>query len=753
MIQREGKLVETIFHNEANGYRVCLLECDEEMLTVVGVLPGINDGDRLRITGKMTVHPRYGEQLQADTWEPLMPQTLEGIMEYLASGLLPGIGEKMARRLAEAFGMEVFEVMEHHPQRLQEVKGIGARRWPEIAAAFKEHNALRSFLVWMGQRGIDARLSMKIYQAFGEPARDMLQENPYQLLEVLPEIGFVKMDAVARTLGIDTEDPRRVESGLLAVLQASQGEGHTCLPRELLVEQSREFLQTGERVVLEAIQSLALDQVLQVTRLEDGAERIYLMNAYTAETQVAKRLATLAVSAPPPAPRGLTDRLERLQQTQGIRLAAAQLAGIEKVFSHRVLVITGGPGTGKTTLINTLIQLLEEEELGYLLAAPTGRAAKRMTDTSRREAKTLHRLLEVSYSEETREHFFNRDEDNPLETDVVIVDEVSMVDIYMMQHLLKAIGPATTLVMTGDADQLPSVGPGSVLKDMAASGLLPRIHLTEIFRQAQESHIVVNAHRINQGEMPLLNTREKDFFFMASHSPREALATISELLMERLPNYRGFDPQRDIQVLTPTKKGYTGTRQLNEHLQQVMNPPAPHRKEKNHGDKVFREGDRVMQIRNNYSLEWRRVVEDTATGRIKTMGQEEGNRGVFNGDLGRIHQIDSQRELLTILFDDQRLAEYPFALLDELEPAWAITVHKSQGSEFPVVILPLFPAPWVLMTRNLLYTAITRARVLVVLIGSRAVLHRMVENNRIQYRHSCLGSRLAQVALFHETPD
>ena len=753
MIQREGKLVETIFHNEANGYRVCLLECEEEMLTVVGVLPGINDGDRLRITGKMTVHPRYGEQLQADTWEPLLPQTMEGIMEYLASGLLPGIGEKMARRLTEAFGTSVFDAMEHHPQRLQEVKGIGERRWPEIAAAFKEHNALRSFLVWMGQRGISARLSMKIYQAFGEPARDMLQENPYQLLKTLPEIGFVKMDAVAKSLGIDQEDARRVESGLLAVLQASQGEGHTCLPKELLVEQTREFLQTGEGVVVAAIQSLALDQALQVTRLEDGTEMIYLINAYMAETEVAKGLAALAVSAPPPAPRGLKDRLAQLQQAQGITLAAAQMEGIERVFEHRVLVITGGPGTGKTTLINTLIQVLEEEGLGYLLAAPTGRAAKRMTDTSRREAKTLHRLLEVAYSEETQEHFFNRDEDNPLETDVVIVDEVSMVDIYMMHHLLKAIGPATTLVMTGDADQLPSVGPGSVLKDMAASGLIPVIHLTEIFRQAQESHIVVNAHRINQGEMPLLNTREKDFFLMASQNPREALHTIRDLLLERLPNYRGFDPQRDIQVLTPTKKGYTGTHQLNEYLQQVMNPPATHRKEKPHGDRVFREGDRVMQVRNNYSLEWRRVVVDDTNGKIRTLAQEEGNRGVFNGDLGRVHGIYPQAETLTVLFDDQRLVEYPFALLDELEPAWAITVHKSQGSEFPVVILPLFPAPWVLMTRNLLYTAITRARVLVVLIGSRGVLHRMVENNRIQYRHSCLASRLAQVALFHETPD
>lgn len=753
MIQREGKLVETIFHNEANGYRVCLLECEEEMLTVVGVLPGINDGDRLRITGKMTVHPRYGEQLQADTWEPLLPQTMEGIMEYLASGLLPGIGEKMARRLTEAFGTSVFDVMEHHPQRLQEVKGIGERRWPEIAAAFKEHNALRSFLVWMGQRGISARLSMKIYQAFGEPARDMLQENPYQLLETLPEIGFVKMDAVAKSLGIDQEDARRVESGLLAVLQASQGEGHTCLPKELLVEQTREFLQTGEGVVVAAIQSLALDQALQVTRLENGTEMIYLINAYVAETEVAKGLAALAVSAPPPAPQGLKNRLAHLQQGQGITLAAAQMEGIERVFEHRVLVITGGPGTGKTTLINTLIQVLEEEGLGYLLAAPTGRAAKRMTDTSRREAKTLHRLLEVAYSEETQEHFFNRDEDNPLETDVVIVDEVSMVDIYMMHHLLKAIGPATTLVMTGDADQLPSVGPGSVLKDMAASGLIPVIHLTEIFRQAQESHIVVNAHRINQGEMPLLNIREKDFFLMASQNPREALHTIRDLLLERLPNYRGFDPQRDIQVLTPTKKGYTGTRQLNEYLQQVMNPPATHRKEKPHGDRVFREGDRVMQVRNNYSLEWRRVVVDDTNGKIRTLAQEEGNRGVFNGDLGRVHGIYPQAETLTVLFDDQRLVEYPFALLDELEPAWAITVHKSQGSEFPVVILPLFPAPWVLMTRNLLYTAITRARVLVVLIGSRGVLHRMVENNRIQYRHSCLASRLAQVALFHETPD
>ncbi len=746
MVQKEGRLVETIFHNEENGYRVCIMECEDEVLTLVGTLPGLNTGDRIRVTGKMKVHKRYGEQLQADTYEPLLPTSMDGIIEYLGSGLLPGVGEKMARRLTDAFSTDVFEVLEHAPERLQEVKGIGKRTWPKIAQAFKEQNALRSFIVWMGQKGIDARLSLKLYQAFGETAKDLLLENPYQLLEVLPEIGFHRMDTLARNLGMKPEDPRRVESGLMALLQGSQQEGHTCLPQEDLLEKGCDTLQVGESALLEAFQSLALDMQLQLTQLEDGTTMVYAMNAYNAETQVAKTLTAMACSEPLAQPQNLLQRLEALQREQNLTLAQAQVEGVQAAFAHRLLVITGGPGTGKTTLINTLIGVLEQEGLSYLLGAPTGRAAKRMTETSRREAKTLHRMLEVAYSEDEKKHFFNRDEDNPVEVDFVIVDEVSMVDIFMMHHLLQAIGPGTALVMTGDADQLPSVGPGSVLKDMAQSGLVPVIRLTEIFRQAQESHIVVNAHRINAGDEPLLNTKDKDFFFMAEQYPDNALNTLKALILERLPQFKGFDPHKDIQVLTPTKKGITGTRQLNTYLQGVMNPSDDDKAEHPYGDQTIREGDRVMQIRNNYSLEWRRA---TPSG----IGEEDQGRGVFNGDLGRVEAISKQQETLTVLFDDDRLVDYHFAILDELEPAYAITVHKSQGSEFPVVIIPLFTAPWVLMTRNLLYTAITRARVLVVLIGNRAVLHKMIQNNRIQFRHSGLCRRLKQVAEFHATPN
>ena len=741
MIQREGKLVDMIYQNDENGYRVCVLECDDEVITVVGVLPGLKLGDRIRISGQMKQHSRYGEQFQAETYEPLMPESLEGVIEYLSSGLLPYIGEKMARRLTDAFGMSVFDVLEHEPERLQEVKGIGARRWPEIAAVFREHNALRSFIVWMGERGIDARFSMKLYQAYGEPARALIQENPYQVLESLPEIGFQKVDTVARAMGMDMEDPRRVESGMLALLHTTQAEGHTCMPQEMLTERTREVLQAGETVVLDATEALILKQRIQISVMDDSGPMIYLMNAYKAETETAKRLTHLACSEPLAAPDNLADSLQKLQKNQHITLADAQLAGIRAAFQNRVLIITGGPGTGKTTLINTLIHVLEQEGRSVLLGAPTGRAAKRMTETSGRDAKTLHRLLEVAYSEEKEMHFFNRDEDNPLETDFLIVDEVSMIDIFMMQHLLQAIGPGTALVMTGDADQLPSVGPGAVLKDMIESGLIPVVRLTEIFRQAQESMIVVNAHRINQGDDPVLNDKEKDFFFMAEEDPAKALMTIESLLLKRLPDYRGFDPNRDIQVLTPTKKGITGTRKLNTYLQQVMNPAQEGRREKIYGDRLFREGDRVMQVRNNYSLEWRRNQDPEP---------EETGRGVFNGDLGRVEAINELQESVTVLFDDEKIVAYPYALLDELEPAYAITIHKSQGSEFPVVILPIFAGPWVLMTRNLLYTAITRARVLVILIGSREVLHRMIQNNRIQYRYSGLGERLRKVAEFYE---
>ena len=743
MIQLEGRLVETIFHNPENQYRVGILETESQVLTVVGTMPGVKTGDRVRVTGKIIVHARYGEQLQADTCEPLLPETADGIVEYLGSGLLPGIGTKMARRLADAFGQDVFHVLEHHPERLQEVKGIGKRKWLEIAAAFQEHNALRSFVVWMGQQGIDARMSMKLYQAFGDPVRSLLEENPYQVLEVLPEFGFLRVDGLARRLGMDAEDPRRLESGVLAILNQTQGEGHVFLPLENLVEKTREVLQAGEGGVMEAVRSLAMDLRIHLTRLESEEQVVYTHTAFQAETEVARRLAHLAGSSPLNPPARLPEQMESCQERVGISLDQAQIQGIQAAFQYRLLVITGGPGTGKTTLINTLIQVAEGENLSVVLGAPTGRAAKRLGEASGREAKTLHRLLEVAYSEEKKAHYFNRDEEHPLEADLVVVDEVSMVDLFMMQHLLKAIGPATTLVMTGDADQLPPVGPGTVLRDMIHSGLVPMIRLTHIFRQAQESQIVVNAHRINQGDSPVLNDRKKDFFFKSVARPEQAGMVIQSLLTKRLPEYYGFDTYRDIQVLTPTRKGPAGTRMLNRYLQQALNPPLENRRELNHGDRLFREGDRVMQIRNQYSLEWRRK---TTAGD----GEEEMGRGVFNGDIGRVEAIHSHRESLTVLFDDDRLVDYPLALLDELEPAYAITVHKSQGSEFPVVVMPLFPSPPMLMTRNLLYTAVTRARKLVVLVGSERVMEQMVENNRIQFRHSGLCHRLQQLLTFHQ---
>ena len=746
MIQREGRLVETIFHNEENGYRVCLLECESELLTVVGVMPGVHNEDRIRVTGRIKKHRRYGEQLHVETIEPLLPENPEGIIAYLGSGLLPGVGRAMAGRILETFGTKVFDVLANQPERLTEVKGIGSRRWPAIAAAYSAHHSFRVFLIWMGDQGVETSIAMKLYQTLGDSAREILQSNPYQILDTIPEIGFFKADKIARSMGIEAEDSRRLESGLMNMLWAMQREGHTCVPQDELIEISCQTLDAGEKAMLDSLLALAYDQRIFIAPREDDVPMIYLKDTFEAETECAKYLAVLAGSNPPAVPDRLENLLEEIQSKQHIQLAEAQQSGILAAFHHRILVITGGPGTGKTTLINTLIGMLEALQLRYLLGAPTGRAAKRMTETSGREAKTLHRMLEISYAEERKQHFFHRDEENPLEADVVIVDEASMVDIFMMQFLLRAVGPGTTLVMTGDADQLPSVGPGSVLKDMTSSELIPVIHLTEIFRQAQESHIILNAHRINQGDPPLLNHRDKDFFFIDADDPQTGVITIEKLLVKRLNGFRGFDPMRDIQVLSPTKKGLTGTKKLNELLQQVMNPPSENRREMVHGQRVFREGDRVMQTRNNYSQAWRRTDNEGIL-------SEPSGYGVFNGDLGKVEKINHETENVTVLFDDDRSMVYPFDLLEELEPAWAITVHKSQGSEFPVVIMPVFPAPWVLMTRNLLYTAVTRARVMVILVGSRRVLHRMIENNRIQYRHSELSRRLRRIGEFHALPD
>ena len=738
--QYEGKLVEMIYQNDENGYRVGILECEDQVLTVVGILPGLNAGERIRVRGKKQVHQRYGEQLKVEEYFPLLPESQEGIMEYLASGLIPGVGEAMARRMLDAFGMEVFTIMQQTPERLQEVRGIGKKSWRPMAEAFQTQNQLRELILWLAEKGIEARFALRIHHAFGSGAKGLVEENPYKLLENMPEIGFKAVDRMALKLGRDLEDPQRVGSGILHALTAASYEGHTYLPQEDLTQRVRDALEVGESIVLHSIQSLALEQQIQVTTGPEG-HRVYLLSCYQAETDTCKKLMELACTAPLPAPDNLRQRLEVLQKEQHIELAEAQLEGVEAAFHHRALVITGGPGTGKTTLINSLIRLIEEEELEVLLAAPTGRAAKRMTETSGKEASTIHRLLEMGFSEETSLHYFGRDEDNPLEADFLIIDEVSMVDILMMRHLLKAIGPATTLILVGDVDQLPSVGPGAVLKDIINSGMIHIIRLSEIFRQAQESLIVMNAHRINLGEEPTLNHRDRDFFFMAEESPHAALEKIRQLLIKRLPDHYLFDPIKDIQVLTPTKKGITGTVNLNQHLQEVLNPADVSRQERSFGNRTFREGDKIMQIRNNYSLEWTRRDHD---------GQEDKGRGVFNGDIGHIAKIEKGRELLTVLYDDDRKVEYPFALMDELEPAYAITIHKSQGSEFPAVILPMFPGPNVLMTRNLLYTAITRARSLVVLIGHKQVLYRMIRNNRTQERHSGLEERLAQLLEYVE---
>jgi len=713
------------FRNETNGWTVAQIRLERERLAAVGIMPFVGAGEHVRLTGEWCEHPDYGRQLRVSQCESIRPATKSGMEKYLASGLIKGIGPATARLLIQHFGIDALDVLESEPGRLTEVEGIGPKKAATIAESFQEQMEMRNTMMFLQQYDISPALSMKIYRRFGERTQAVLRSNPYRLVDDISGVGFKTADRIALSIGIAANARERLESGLKYVLSsAAATNGHVYLPRETLVWEARQLLNVDEDLIDNALRSLLISRDL-VSAPIDEIDAVYLPALYEAEIDVARRMAELIRAARGEVYDGAEEKIDAYEQEEGVTLCAEQREAVLEAVTGGVTIITGGPGTGKTTGIKCIIRLMARAG-EVQLTAPTGRAAKRMSEATGCPARTVHRLLEFSGEEGD----FARSEDNPLDAKMVIVDEMSMVDIFLMRSLLKALKPGTRLVMVGDADQLPSVGAGNVLGDLIESGIVPVVRLTQIFRQAGESMIIQNAHRINRGEMPVMNGKGTDFFIERRDTVQATMESLIQLVSKRLPDYLNLDPLRDIQVLSPTKKGDIGVFQLNNRLQEVLNPPRDGRPERMRGSTRFRLGDKVMQVRNNYQLEWRR----------------DGERGVgvFNGDMGFITGIDAEEHTVEVTFDDDRAAEYDDTILEELELAYCVSVHKSQGSEFPAVVMPVWNWPPLLMTRNLFYTAVTRARRLVVLVGRESCVMRMVSNNQILRRYSALSRRLTE---------
>ena len=730
LITFEGIIEEIIFTNEINGYTVCELKGEKDTITAVGFMPFINVGEMLKVSGNWVIHPDYGEQLKVEIYEKMLPKTLEALEAYLASGFIKGVGPASAKKIVKKFGEDTMNIIELHPEKLSEIKGINHEKALRIGQAFYEQKELRNVVMFFQEYGISPTYCAKIYQIYGKDTIEEIRNNPYKLSDEAIGISFKTSDRIAKALGIDPKSKFRICCGVKYVLSNIAMDGHTFVEDDKLKEYTSKLLDVDIDNINDALITLLIDKSIYIERT-DTSSRIYLTPFYNAEAGVARKLAQLSSMKFKGDISDFDEKILQVQKREGIVLAQNQKDAVKEALTSGVLIITGGPGTGKTTIIKSIINLLTNEGYDVLLAAPTGRAAKRMTEATGFEAKTIHRLLEIGYTSKEEDLVFGRNEDNPVDADVVIIDEMSMVDILLMNHLLKAIELGTRLILVGDVDQLPSVGPGKVLQDLINSEIIKTVKLTEIFRQAEESLIIVNAHRINNGQKPALNDRDKDFFFVKRNFSEDILKTVVDLCARRIPCTYGFDPMREIQVLTPVRKGPIGVGSLNAELQSLLNPKDKSKKEKIYRDFIFREGDRVMQVKNNYNLRWQKDDSEGTEG-----------AGVFNGDTGVISEIDDEEQKIVVSFDDDKIADYEFSILDELEPAFAVTIHKSQGSEFPVVIVPIFPGPQVLMTRNLLYTAVTRARNLVILVGNKDYLEVMINNERETNRNSGLADKL-----------
>lgn len=725
-----GYIDHIIFQNSDNGYTVLELVSGETMTTCVGTLFGVTDGMNVELEGEYTEHPSYGRQFKAARFVEKEPEDELAIERYLGSGAIKGVGAALAARIVRRFGKETFAIIEKEPERLAEIKGISERKAQEIAIQVEEKRSLRSAMLFLQQYGITLNLAVKIYNTYGEEIYSILQKNPYRLADDIDGVGFRIADEIASRVGIRTDSDFRIRSGLLYCLQQAAGEGHTYLPQGLLIRRASELLGVGEEPLGQNMMNLAMERRLVIKR--EGEEvHVYATSYYNMEANVAQMLKLLNISMDV-TQEHVHECIRRIEQVTERRLAKHQRQAVASAAKEGVLVITGGPGTGKTTTIDAIIRYFDLEGIDFMLAAPTGRAAKRMSETTGYEARTIHRMLELGGEENVG---FGRDESNPLEADAIIIDEMSMVDLPLMNSLLKAISPGTRLILVGDVNQLPSVGPGRVLADIIASKQVPVVGLTEIFRQAKESDIIVNAHRINRGEAVLLDNKSMDFFFLRRYDADQIINVTLQLVLQKLPKFVDASPA-DIQVLTPMRKGLLGVERLNQVLQQYLNPPDASKSEKERANGVFREGDKVMQTKNNYQLEWEV--------RSRYGIPIDRGLGVFNGDMGIIRIIDSFARSLTVEFEEGRMVEYPFTAVDELELAYAVTIHKSQGSEYPAIVLPLLGGPRPLMNRNLLYTAVTRARKCVTVVGDERVFAQMVENVQEQQRFCGLEQRLIE---------
>lgn len=735
-----GYIDHVIFRNEDNGYTVMVLKGmeEEQELTCVGTFPAITQGAAIEASGNYTTHPVYGKQFQIASYVEKMPEDALAMERYLGSGAIKGIGAALAARIVRRFGDDTMRIVEEEPERLAEIKGISEKKAMEIAEQMTEKADMRRAMIFLQKYGISLNLGAKIYQKYGQTVYGVLQENPYRLAEDISGVGFRIADEIASRIGIHTDSDYRIRSGMLYTLLQASGEGHIYLPKEELFSRASGLLGVDSSYMEKHLMDMVVDRKLILKETEDGAV-VYPTRYYYLELNSARMLCELNILCPEDEEM-MAKRINRIEKETGTRLDEMQKQAVAAAASHGLFILTGGPGTGKTTTINAIIRYFEEEGAELRLAAPTGRAAKRMTEATGYEAQTIHRLLELNgmpeEEQEGRAVHFDRNSENPLEADVIIIDEMSMVDIALMHSLLLAVTAGTRLILVGDENQLPSVGPGNVLRDIIRSGCFPVVELKKIFRQASESDIVVNAHKINRGEQVTINNKSRDFFFLKRYDADIIIRVVIALIQEKLPRYVDAKPY-EIQVLTPMRKGLLGVERLNQILQRYLNPPDEKKKEKEIGQRLFREGDKVMQVKNNYQLEWEIL------GRYKI--PVDKGVGVFNGDTGIMTEINEFAETATVEFEDGRQAEYSFKQLEELELAYAVTIHKSQGSEYPAVILPILSGPRMLMNRNLLYTAVTRARKCVTVVGSETTFAEMIRNEKQQQRYSSLDRRIREL--------
>lgn len=738
----KGYVEHIIYQNTENGYTVLNLVSEGDEITCVGILKNLEQGENISAEGEFVSHPLYGEQFKIHSFQVIVPEDKDSMERYLGSGAVKGVGPALAARIVKKFGDDTFRIIEEEPERLAEIKGISERMAREISGQMEEKRELREAMVYLTKFGISNALAVKIYEAYGTGLYGIMQENPYRLAEDIHGVGFKTADEIAARIGIHMDSDYRIRSGLLYTLLQSVQEGHTWLPKELLLERAGELLQVPMEAMEPLLSNLMMDKKIVIKKKPD-VEQVFAASYYFAELNCARMLYELNQFVEnregflPSEEKKITARIMKLAEEEGLLLDELQKKAVLESIRNGLFILSGGPGTGKTTTINTMIRFFVSEGMDIFLAAPTGRAAKRMTEATGYEARTIHRMLELNsaLSEEDNRVRFERNEENPLEADVVIIDEMSMVDLPLFQSLLRAVAPGTRLILVGDVNQLPSVGPGQVLRDLINSSSFPVVILEKIFRQAGESDIVVNAHKINQGEEIRLDNKSQDFFFLERNDVNVIYKHLIQLVKDKLPGYVQAD-SFDIQVLTPMRKGSLGVEALNKILQQYLNPPAADKKEHAAGDLTYREGDKVMQIRNNYQVEWEVVSR-------YGIPIDRGT-GIFNGDMGIVREINEYASSMVVEFDEHRRVTYAFSQLEELELAYAVTIHKSQGSEYPAVVMPLLSGPRMLFNRNLLYTAVTRAKNCVTILGSRETVRGMIQNVSENQRYTALEDRIKE---------